>query len=241
MEATSATFIYALLDPRNAAVRYVGKTRNSLSIRLHAHCSNCRRETNHKANWLRQLFALNLTPQIVLLEETTTANWQGRERFWITHFKDDGADLTNSTDGGEDETIFAPDVLEKRGRKISAAKKGKPNLKKRGQRHSPESRAKMSKSHKGQLAWNKGLPLPVEQRARMSADQKGKPGRNKGSKFSDQARANIRAARIRDYSSGALVNPMTKEENRVKVWIGRRRAQAIRDAAGKPVQLPLGL
>ena len=41
--------------------------------------------------------------------------------------------------------------------KIRAARKGmKPNL---GKKHSEESKVKMSESHKGKTAWNKGLKV----------------------------------------------------------------------------------
>lgn len=63
-------------------------------------------------------------------------------------------------------------------RKISAAKKGQPSHRK-GARHSPESRAKMSTSKLGQVPWNKGKRgvYSPEALAAMGASREGKPCR----------------------------------------------------------------
>ncbi len=47
----------------------------------------------------------------------------------------------------------------------------------------PEMRKKMSESHKGQTAWNKGIPMSKESRKKMSESRKGKTPWNKGKKI----------------------------------------------------------
>lgn len=214
MSDSGTVSIYALLDPRDKSIRYVGKTSRTLRLRLQCHISDARTGNNHRCKWLRKLSRLSLKPEIILLEETTADHWQSVERFWIAHFKQAGARLTNSTDGGEEQKGASPELRSRlsvalRGRvgprkgmtnspehraRISAANKGKPNLKKRGMSHTPEAKAKMSATRKGRTPWNKGVPMSSEQRAKLSASLKGKPGRNKGKKFSEQARANMSAA-----------------------------------------------
>jgi hypothetical protein len=90
--------IYALLDPRTDAVRYVGWSFNA-KRRLKNHLKVDGKHT-HKANWIRSLLALGLKPQLKILE-TGTGNWADQERWWIAKSRFYGADLTNDTDGGE--------------------------------------------------------------------------------------------------------------------------------------------
>jgi hypothetical protein len=91
-------FIYALVDPRNNAVRYVGKSNEPKArffIHMHYECSN-----GHKQNWLNQLKRLGLLPVMEIIEECGE-DWADRERYWISYHRRTGAKLTNLTDGGE--------------------------------------------------------------------------------------------------------------------------------------------
>ncbi len=44
-----------------------------------------------------------------------------------------------------------------------------------GRKFSPELRKKLSETHKGQKAWNKGIPMSEEQKKKISAAKKGQP------------------------------------------------------------------
>lgn len=118
-------YIYALRDPRTGLIRYIGKSTNPIA-RLNHHiflatCTTKSRIETHVARWIRELVALNFRPLIVMLEETDRENWEERERYWITLFKD-GKSLTNLSNGGDG--VDAPRTEEWR-RKIGAAHKGK--------------------------------------------------------------------------------------------------------------------
>jgi hypothetical protein len=65
--------IYALIDPRDNAIRYVGSTRHRLSYRLgcHIHKSRLIPETP-LAVWINQLISKGLNPQIVKLALSET-------------------------------------------------------------------------------------------------------------------------------------------------------------------------
>lgn len=89
--------IYALLDPRTEAVRYVGWSFDS-KRRLKGHLRD--KSKTHKACWIRSLLALGLEPKMTILE-TGTGNWASQERWWIAKSRFYGADLTNATDGGD--------------------------------------------------------------------------------------------------------------------------------------------
>ena len=91
-------FIYALCDPRDGAIRYVGITRQPVQKRLNSHLREARQGKQlHSSRWLQQLLQQNKRPQIVVLEETT--NHQ-REAFWIQRLHREGCQLTNLTSGG---------------------------------------------------------------------------------------------------------------------------------------------
>lgn len=134
-------FIYALTDPRDESVRYVGKSFEPYQ-RFKDHIKKCRvyRYSTHKNHWLRVLFSLGLVPLMTIIE-STTEDGSTRERFWIAHFRSVGCVLTNATDGGEGMPGFIPS-LETRA-KLSAWMKGKPGTF-LGRTHTPETRATLS-------------------------------------------------------------------------------------------------
>lgn len=94
------TRIYVLRDPRTGEVRYVGKTALSLAGRMSAHRRDARggRQT-HSAKWIRALLRAGIEPIAQVIEEVAEG-WAERERFWIAHFRAQGARLTNLADGG---------------------------------------------------------------------------------------------------------------------------------------------
>jgi hypothetical protein len=96
--------IYGLVDPRSNEVRYIGKTNQKPSYRLvqHLHQAETQDGNSHLLNWLRQLLAEGLAPDIRILEVLEEwADWQERERIWIAQTRAAGWRLTNMTDGGE--------------------------------------------------------------------------------------------------------------------------------------------
>ena len=96
--AAEPTFIYCLRHPETREVRYVGKTVD-LKIRKKSHHQLGKTRCD---NWKRSLLAEGLWPETEVLETVPVgANWPERESYWISHFKSQGANLTNLTDGGE--------------------------------------------------------------------------------------------------------------------------------------------
>lgn len=75
------TVIYALVDPRDNVVRYIGKTKCSLSVRLERHLET---PTNPLVGeWLRTLKSLGNKPRIHALEVVPDDEWEDAERGWI--------------------------------------------------------------------------------------------------------------------------------------------------------------
>lgn len=95
--------IYVLIDPRDAAVRYVGWTTQSLTVRCCQHVCQARIDLDqtHRARWIRQLLRAGLRPRIELVESVSTARGPSRERYWIKLYRSVGARLVNGTDGGD--------------------------------------------------------------------------------------------------------------------------------------------
>lgn len=91
------TNIYALLDPYTNEVRYIGKTKYSLTHRLSGHLQS--KQNNHRCNWIASIVKQGKLPNIILIEQTY--HWEEAEIFWISYFKFLGARLVNSTSGGE--------------------------------------------------------------------------------------------------------------------------------------------
>lgn len=97
------TTIYAILDPRNNEVRYVGKTIN-LKARILAHkhyVENENRGYTYLYRWLRKLKSNGYSPKFEILEVVDDQEWAEAEQFWITYLTFLGANLCNLSKGGE--------------------------------------------------------------------------------------------------------------------------------------------
>lgn len=92
--------IYALVDPRDGATRYIGATKMTLAQRLGSHVADARRWKTHRCSaWIRELAAIGVRPKIVALS-SDAAEWQSAERAAIAKARLEGHDLLNQTDGG---------------------------------------------------------------------------------------------------------------------------------------------
>jgi mRNA-degrading endonuclease YafQ of YafQ-DinJ toxin-antitoxin module len=69
---------------------------------LYEHCTRRNLKSNtHKNNWIKQLIALELRPLIEVIEYVDITDIFLRERHWISFYRNDGHNLTNTTDGGD--------------------------------------------------------------------------------------------------------------------------------------------
>ena len=93
-------YIYALSDPRDGRVRYVGKTNNP-KRRFESHIYDMHGANPRKENWIKGLLRLDLKPDMSILEECADGEWEYRERHWIAEYRKQHDDLTNLTDGGD--------------------------------------------------------------------------------------------------------------------------------------------
>jgi hypothetical protein len=250
--------IYALLDPRDRVVRYVGKTHGTLAVRLRQHINNPKNV--HVAAWIRSLLAASVTPiieEIERIENSNDLDWQDRERFWIAEYRSRGCDLTNLCSGGVGGNALAEETK----KKIGAGNKGKVRSKETleklskshiGKKLAPEHVANMSKAVKG---IPRG-PYPKERVEKVAAAQRGKKKKPRtpehqaklnaaqtGRFVSDETRARISAAqtgkkrgpycaeRVAKAVAGMTTEARKKmSEASLKYWEGKR----LNDSPQKP-------
>lgn len=130
------TTVYVLKDPRDGAIRYVGKTVQPLKVRLGAHIRRSSEKKTHRDCWIAGLLAAGYLPTIKAVEcVPAAADWQARERHWIAELRRQGAALTNITPGGDgiDAEAAAAGWTDQRRRKqsertaaMNRARKGAP-------------------------------------------------------------------------------------------------------------------
>ena len=119
----TTTFIYGLCDPRTGALRYVGKSKNWKQRSYEHVCASHLRRKCHKNHWIKSLLAEGYKPDAFLIEEVPSSQWEDAEREWIAYFRSIGADLTNSTSGGDGAHDLPADVRAKIGNACRGVKK----------------------------------------------------------------------------------------------------------------------
>lgn len=112
---TALVEIYGLYDPRDGALRYIGKANNSAK-RLAAHKRDAKRRDTPVYHWFRKLAASDMAPTVAVLCETD--DWKAAERRLIAEHRAAGARLLNVADGG-DEPYCSPVVRSANGRKLN--------------------------------------------------------------------------------------------------------------------------
>lgn len=178
----SVTYIYALIDPRDGRIRYVGKADNPRR-RLANHMTPAQlRPKSYKNSWLKALRVNGYVPGIMALQCVPKSSWQEAERYWIATLRRSCA-LTNGTSGGDGVCEPSPEVLARISRKGRPAwNKGKV-MSAEWKRLHPNARAQ-----KGKEGYWTGSKLTDEHKAKLSAAKKGKPSWNKGVPMQSKSR-----------------------------------------------------
>lgn len=86
--------IYALIDPRDNTVCYVGM---SMDVELrYSHHINCSGDNYLKIRWIQELQSQGLQPRLSILESVKGRHTAfQREQYWIKFYLQQGAQLTN--------------------------------------------------------------------------------------------------------------------------------------------------
>ena len=211
--------IYALLDPSDYAVRYVGYALDGPK-RLESHLQQSLKARGHKAAWIRSLRVRGERPIIVTLEDLPgDVDWRVNERWWIARMRELGCDLTNTTDGGEGGYILASQTPEARAKRTASNK---------GRKRSEEFCRRSSERQKGQVvsagtrakisATMMGRTLSEETKAKVSASLKGRPK-------SPEHIESFRKARQGEGAAGAKLTEAKVREIRARLVDGEGRKE----------------
>lgn len=107
------THIYALIDPRNDHIKYIGRT-NNVRKRYWEHINDKRTNVNKKL--VIPLLKHGLMPVSHVLDTVPTSEWEFWERHYISLYRSWGFELLNIHDGGINKT--QPELVK---RKIAIA------------------------------------------------------------------------------------------------------------------------
>lgn len=107
------TKVYALVNPLNSEVHYVGITRQKESYRYATHLSTARvnpTNTPHCA-WIHSLLSINIQPGMIVLERMPSEQYNGEERKWMKRIKERGDFLYNLHGGSIPYKDWTPQKL----------------------------------------------------------------------------------------------------------------------------------
>jgi hypothetical protein len=110
-------YIYALIDPRNNDIKYIGQTKFSLKKRYFEHLRNSKYNITKNYNvycWITELKNENLLPIIKEIETVNVELLNEREKYWITYYCEQ---LKNMTKGGDGITYIKKRLFSKEHRK----------------------------------------------------------------------------------------------------------------------------
>lgn len=194
--------LYSLNCPINPdVVRYIGITKRALETRYSYHIND--KTKTHKSNWIKSIKVLGLFPIMNLIDDGFDEETAKRKEIeYIKLFKSFGANLTNTTNGGDGFSGYK--FTENDKIKMSLSHIGKPGYW-AGRQRSMETNKKISETLTG-------TPLSEETKNKISISLKGK----KKPKRTEEHKANIGKA-LRGRKNGALT-----EEHRRNISIGNK-------------------
>jgi len=184
---SQVAYIYALRDPRDRSIRYIGKT-DAPERRFKEHLES----KGRIGKLVKEISLVGLALQFQVLQECLKSDWQLWEKYWISLGIELGEKLLNIMPGGQNPPIQNGSAW--RGRKHSQLTKEKMSAAKIG-RHPPNygKKASLEFCEKNRLA-HLGIRHSTETRARMSSSMKGKNTWSRGRKLSEEHRAKVRVA-----------------------------------------------
>lgn len=200
--------VYALVDPRDGGLRYVGKTVYSPERRLAGHINHAKKNGRSRCSrWILRLLELELRPEVVVLEETPegVGLLNEAECRWIAKLRAEGVDLCNQTTGGDGgPTMLGRTQTAEARALVAAANKKAAN---------PERARKIAESKRRQWANPEYRAKMLEAGKKGSAAAAKKAVGKPGTPHTDETRAKIKAARARQVitpETGAKISKALK-------------------------------
>lgn len=119
----SPTLIYAMLDPRNGELFYIGKTTNT-RFRWEGHVRD--RRNCERTRRIQQILGNGFSPMMVQLETIPAGDpWAHREKYWIAFAREQGWPICNQSAGGEGAEVGAKKARRKRTYNNEASRRSK--------------------------------------------------------------------------------------------------------------------
>ena len=78
--------IYAIIDPHNKEVRYIGKTIQP-EKRFKRHILQSKYMKTHTQKWINKLLELGLEPIFEIIDCCDLEEWHEYERFYVSYFR----------------------------------------------------------------------------------------------------------------------------------------------------------
>lgn len=197
--------VYLARNRTNGKV-YIGQTVYSLEARKMSHESDARRGTPYIFHQALRKYGPESFDWQVIDRAEGKEDLNTKEKYWIQFYKAMQRQFGyNQTEGGtggvpslevrkkQSERMVGTVLPDQVRRKMSDSRKGKhPSSSTRekiastlkGHSFSDESLARLSSSHKGQVPWNKGVPMAESARMKLAK-------RNAGHHVSEETRAKI--------------------------------------------------
>lgn len=132
MKSNKSTYIYSLSD-EYGLVRYVGKSSN-IKRRIKEHIIEAKKENkSYKNRWIVSQLNKGFIPNIEIIDEVSSNEWEFWEQFYISLFKSWGFNLTNTTIGGNgtgsgvDNPNYGKKLTDEHKKKCSLKLSGKNN------------------------------------------------------------------------------------------------------------------
>jgi hypothetical protein len=143
----ASTHIYALHDPRDWAIRYVGKANNP-ERRARHHFKRPKGAAFRR--FVAELKSLGLALRVSVLRTCSQRDWANWEKFWIATVRASGAKLFNIAEGGNAPSTTPEKCrLARIGKKDSALTRRRKSVAAKGKPKSPEHIEKVRQFHLG--------------------------------------------------------------------------------------------
>ena len=213
-------YIYGLFDPRDGAIRYVGKTVNPKARNKYHHTPSSIGENKHRSLWIQELRSIGLRANFKVLEECTDENWRDRERYWIQRFGGPGM-LLNLRKGGE--STYPVSGI---GHIVRESTREKLRLAAQKQYSNPEAKRKHTD---GMRKWWEALSSDKRQRVREGSEHSRRKGI--GVKAMQERIASMSESERADWiarSHAWLSDPANSEKQRqksLKRWEKQRQVK----------------
>lgn len=207
-------YIYALVDPTNNKIRYIGQT-NNLTNRFRQHIKDTGK--SHKVSWIKSLMCKNIKPIMKIIGLYDNHMINSMEMFWINYFKLCNCDLTNHTSGGGQNTSLSNEL------KINLSNYWKNRYNngyinpRKGTKHSIETIEKIKLSNIG------------KKRSQQTCDNIGKS--KKGMVHSDKTK--LKMSKVR-------TGHITTAETRLKIKLANTGKKATLESRQKMSNIKIG-